>query len=533
MERISYPRTPHLPWSPGVSRDDVRVADLGAWAGGEVVVTEKLDGENTTLYRDGSHARSLDSGHHPSRSWVKALQGRVGGFIPVGWRVCGENLYARHSLAYQELDGYFYGFSVWDGDECLDWDSTVGFLRGLGIPVPTVLWRGVFDEKMLRRLKVDTLVSEGYVVRPAAGFGLGDFGRTVAKWVRPAHVRTSTHWMSAPVVPNGLGPGARYWDIRSGAGFELPDGDQAAAEKVADELRPGEGRLVGVLAAAYHRRPRGRVVLDLVDRVGMGTARRVGDVVGLHRLLHHDFPEDQRRSGLLRFATAVDLGVLHAVAGAVATGGARDQVAWSALHAEDLPRWPEFAGSARRLAEARDLVIRDGRAFGPEEADAATWRWRDRDCPEFFHLVGISGSGKSTFAAKSDVDEVVSMDDLRADAGDRADQRSNARVLGVALDRLGAALRHGRSALWDATSITARQRDAVQAVARRHDATRTYVVVLASEAEIRRRNANRADPVPDHVLSAQIRRFDPPYAWQAHRIRYVDATGTVVADAHQ
>lgn len=96
--RVHYPRTPHLPWSPGASSDDVRVGDLSGLAGREVVVTEKLDGENTTLYADGLHARSLDSAHHPSRAWVKALQGRIGPAIPQGWRVCGENLYARHWL---------------------------------------------------------------------------------------------------------------------------------------------------------------------------------------------------------------------------------------------------------------------------------------------------------------------------------------------------------------------------------------------------------------------------------------------------
>ncbi|MGC5412734.1 RNA ligase family protein, partial [Streptomyces sp. DT225] len=59
--RTHYPRTPHLPWSPGATSDDVRMTDLAALAGTEVVVTEKLDGENTTLYADGLHARSLDS----------------------------------------------------------------------------------------------------------------------------------------------------------------------------------------------------------------------------------------------------------------------------------------------------------------------------------------------------------------------------------------------------------------------------------------------------------------------------------------
>lgn len=104
--RVPYPRTPHLPWSPGASADDVRVGGLGGFVGREVVVTEKLDGENTTLYADGLHARSVDSAHHPSRAWLKALHGRIADRIPAGWRVCGENLYARHSIPYDTLDGY-------------------------------------------------------------------------------------------------------------------------------------------------------------------------------------------------------------------------------------------------------------------------------------------------------------------------------------------------------------------------------------------------------------------------------------------
>lgn len=169
--RTHYPRTAHLPWSPGATSDDVRIADLSALTGREVVVTEKLDGENTTLYADGLHARSLDSAHHPSRGWVKALQGRIATRIPAGWRVCGENMFARHSIPYDRLEGYFYGFSVWDGERCLGWDRTVVFLRGLGIPAAPVLWRGVFDaraEKALRTLKPDTGRAGG-LRRPAGG----------------------------------------------------------------------------------------------------------------------------------------------------------------------------------------------------------------------------------------------------------------------------------------------------------------------------------------------------------------------------
>jgi hypothetical protein len=430
-------------------------------AGHELVVTEKLDGENTTLYADGVHARSLDSGHHPSRAWVKALQGRIGPALPAGWRVCGENVYARHSLAYTELDSWFYGFSVWDEqDRCLDWDRTVRFLRRLGVPVPPVLWRGMFGpgtERTLRRLHLDTARQEGYVVRTVAGFGREEFARRVAKWVRPKHVRTGTHWMHAPVVVNGLGPRAPLWAVRSG---EAPDPaalvralgmtaepSKAAVDEVAARLdvlgRTGDARLAGVAATALHGIPRARLAAGLVAPLGMPWARRVTDLVGLCGRLHRPFPDRRRPRGLARLAVAADLGVLHAVAAAVADGSeAGEQAEWSRLHAEEAgllgeaPFQPlrdglrqalaglEPAAADRCWAEAR------GRFGSVPEAVAGTWRWRDGGFPRLVQLVGLSGSGKSTFAERlPDVTARISLDDLRQARGSRADQRANAQVL--------------------------------------------------------------------------------------------------------
>jgi len=69
-ERVKYPKTMHLYFSPGLQNDD-RVMPLNRLHGREVVVTEKMDGENTTLYDDTLHARSIDGRYHPSRDWVK------------------------------------------------------------------------------------------------------------------------------------------------------------------------------------------------------------------------------------------------------------------------------------------------------------------------------------------------------------------------------------------------------------------------------------------------------------------------------
>ncbi len=200
-----YPRTPHLPWSLSVSSDDVRVINTDHFRDQTIVVTEKMDGENTTLYADHLHARSLDSRHHASRDWLKQWHATIAHDIPKGWRICGENLYAQHSVAYSALKSYFYGFSLWDNSNtCMSWDETLEWFDLLNIHTPPVLYRGIWDEAVLRALHIDTQTMEGYVVRRAERFSYQHFNQNVAKWVRKNHVQTDTHWMFANIVPNGL-----------------------------------------------------------------------------------------------------------------------------------------------------------------------------------------------------------------------------------------------------------------------------------------------------------------------------------------
>jgi len=206
---VKYPRTLHLPWSAGIQNDDRVMSNLAAFVGARVIVTEKMDGENTSLYRDHFHARSIDSQHHPSRNWCKNFWAQMAHNIPEGWRVCGENLYAKHSIAYQALESFFNGFSVFNEyNKCLSWDDTVEWFELLGIqPVP-ILYDGIFEEDVIQSLYKPTHdwhQCEGYVVRIADGFPYTAFNRSVAKYVRVAHVQTTKHWRHGQeVVPNKL-----------------------------------------------------------------------------------------------------------------------------------------------------------------------------------------------------------------------------------------------------------------------------------------------------------------------------------------
>ena len=206
--RYKYPRTPHLSFSPGVGGDDIQLDSSEIFANSQVVVTEKLDGENTTLYSDGLHARSIDSRHHPSRAWVKALQAAMGHNIPPGWRICGENLYARHSIAYENLKSYFYVFSIWnENNYCLSWSETKEWAEILELELVPVIYQGIWDKAKMLAIaeQLDLNLTEGYVVRKTEQFHFADFQKNIAKWVRSNHVQTNEHWMYQEVIPNVLG----------------------------------------------------------------------------------------------------------------------------------------------------------------------------------------------------------------------------------------------------------------------------------------------------------------------------------------
>lgn len=204
---VKYPRTFHLPWSPGATKDDKVQRDLSALTGQDVVVTLKMDGEATTIYPDGhSHARSVTAKAHPSRDHIRALAATIAADIPQGHRISGENLWATHSIEYTDLDAHFLVYSIWNADRALSWDETTEWAELLGLPWVPVMYRG----NMPTQAELTTLFAphadthEGYVVRPTAAFTLAQFPTHVLKWVRPAHVTTDQHWMTGPVRTNGL-----------------------------------------------------------------------------------------------------------------------------------------------------------------------------------------------------------------------------------------------------------------------------------------------------------------------------------------
>lgn len=201
--RVKYPRTFHLPYSLTITDDDKRLPSDDIFNGMTVVVTEKRDGENTTVYPDGFiHARSLDRCKHPWQTWMKKYVQSWCRDIPDGWRICGENLYPCHSISYKFNDEseFFQVFGVYDDNNiCLDWNTVCDTCEIIGISHVPVIYIGKYEkETILGEFKKyqenQENEVEGFVVRNASSFSYDEFSKNVGKYVRANHVQTDEHW---------------------------------------------------------------------------------------------------------------------------------------------------------------------------------------------------------------------------------------------------------------------------------------------------------------------------------------------------
>lgn len=174
----------------------------------EIVVTEKMDGENTSMHSDRIHARSENSAHHPSRSIVKALHSQIRNIIPENIQIFGENLYAKHSIEYDNLSDFFMTFMFLNKDTntVASWDDTLDLCKNFGLKNVPEIYRGKLKnwDKVFKPSSGKDI--EGYVIRVSEEFRVDNFPTHIGKFVRANHVQTDKHWTTT-WSPNKLSKG--------------------------------------------------------------------------------------------------------------------------------------------------------------------------------------------------------------------------------------------------------------------------------------------------------------------------------------
>lgn len=209
MIKLKAPRIYHLPWSEVLSADDKRIRHNNMFNGKDVVVTVKYDGSGISLYNDGTfHSRSIQSSRqHESNDylhswWANKLYTDNYVILHNKWpnlRLVGENMYATHTISYNNLEDVFLLHSAWNGTTCLSWNDTLTICTLLNItPVP-VLYKGLYKEDIVKGYNTldryrDDIV-EGYIIRNSDEYLYNDSDFNIAKFVSSRFViKNDKHW---------------------------------------------------------------------------------------------------------------------------------------------------------------------------------------------------------------------------------------------------------------------------------------------------------------------------------------------------
>jgi hypothetical protein len=212
-----YPRTYHLPFSPGCTSDDKRLKNVYSFLNMPVIVTEKIDGSNVCMTSEAVFARShVGPPTHSSFDLAKQLHSMIKTEIPQGVSIFGEYAFAKHSIEYNSLPGYFMVFGVRDDTNgfWFSWYGVEEMVIALGIPTVPVLFSGNFktEKELVNQINLEmSTVStvgapekEGVVVRRIDAFSCEKFSESVTKYVRANHVQTDEHWLNQKIVRNRL-----------------------------------------------------------------------------------------------------------------------------------------------------------------------------------------------------------------------------------------------------------------------------------------------------------------------------------------
>lgn len=218
MTSPKYNRTFHVPWSLGSTNDDKIANNIEGLLNTPIVVTEKMDGSNTSLETFGCYARTHSGPpDHPSFDGLKALHATVKLKIPDNFQLFGEWCFAKHSISYEKLPGYFLLFNVRflskNQFKWASWEEVEMWAEEIEVPTVPVLFQGKVSSFHEMKELVDIFMNqpsccggirEGVVIRVAHEFLDEDFYKYCLKCVRANHVQTSDHWRNQEIVRNKL-----------------------------------------------------------------------------------------------------------------------------------------------------------------------------------------------------------------------------------------------------------------------------------------------------------------------------------------
>lgn len=194
-----YPRIPYL-WEPEVGATGDRVVSLSerpAWLERPVVVEEKLDGANVSIWWEGGRLRvasrggpgAMDRGGQlgPLRARVHRLDDALRAVLDGDGVIYAEWLWLTHTVHYDHLDDHLVVLDVWrPGSGFADLSTRDELIRAGGLVGPPLLFAGVLRTA---RALVDLMGISRLGSAPMEGVVLRGDDRSICKVLRPGFVR--------------------------------------------------------------------------------------------------------------------------------------------------------------------------------------------------------------------------------------------------------------------------------------------------------------------------------------------------------
>ena len=147
--------------------------------------------------------------------------------------------------------------------------------------------------------------------------------------------------------------------------------------------------------------------------------------------------------------------------------------------------------------------------------------------PEFIMLVGLPGSGKSTYIKEHYLSySIHSSDAIREElSGDVNNQKINTQVFDILHKRVKEDLIHGKNVVYDATNINWKRRKAFLQELGNINCQKICIIIATPFEICCSRNLERDRVVPNSVIERMYKSFDIPWyneGWNDIKIIYTD-----------
>jgi len=223
LEIYKFPRTRHLmDTGGGVGRDDLLMdqKEMLEFLKNQVTLEEKIDGANLGISLTSDYQLTFQNRSHYVTSqsatqwktldlWVSQHPG-IFQFLTPELVLFGEWMYAKHSIHYTELPGYFLAFDIFNKKEQKFYsvDERDRLLKDSGIPTVRQLGRGRFTKDQISALlNSQSIFYPGPVEGVYIRIDQGNYLQQRAKVVRSDFLEKGEdeeveHWSKKQLVKN-------------------------------------------------------------------------------------------------------------------------------------------------------------------------------------------------------------------------------------------------------------------------------------------------------------------------------------------